>query len=53
MYDGKDTANRTFVSLTWILEVMRFLGDVDAMESSGWIDGAELDMKIINVINEL
>lgn len=53
VYDATDTATRTSVSCTWIPEVMRFLGDVGAMESGGRLDGAELHVKSIGVINEL
>lgn len=52
MYDATDTSTRSSVSCTWVPEVMRYLGDVGAIESGGRLDGTDLHVKSIGVINE-
>lgn len=53
VYDATDNATRSSVSCTWVPEVMRHLGDVGALESGGRLDGTDLHVRSIGVINEL
>lgn len=53
VYDATDTSTRSSISCTWVPEVMRYLGDVGAIESGGRLDGTDVHVKSIGVINEL
>lgn len=53
VYDATDVSTRSSVSCTWVPEVMRSLGDVGAIESGGRLDGTEIHVRSMGVINEL
>lgn len=53
VYDATDTSTRSSVSCTWVPEVMRFLGDVGAIEAGGRLDGTDVHVKSIGVLNEI
>lgn len=53
VYDATDGATRSSVSCTWVPQVMRFLGDVGAIESGGRLDGTDVHVRSAGVIHEL
>lgn len=53
VYDATDATTRSSISCAWVPEVMRYLGDVGAIESGGRLDGTDVHVRSVGVLNEL